>query len=217
MSEIQPPEFEASQRYAYWLAKYNILPKVIQIASEKGDQPFILRDIMLPLIEDVLSEEQKSMIVTRKNGKRMMLDTSVKSFVAQIVKQKHVFEKVSEGVYKNKSDDEEIEEIEEDSEEFDGTIYAYSFPMIIKPKGEDFPIKIGRTEKDVDVRIGQQSNMFEPPKILEQWPVNKTLKMEQAIHKILDYRDKKREAPGKEWFDTTIAEITEIIDFIRKG
>jgi hypothetical protein len=53
--------------------------------------------------------------------------------------------------------------------------------------------------------------------MLGAWPVKRVSPTELAIHNILKARGKHREdAPGREWFNTTIAEIKEIIEFVTR-
>jgi len=39
--------------------------------------------------------------------------------------------------------------------------------------------------------------------------------MEDAIHSTLEARGSKRQAPGTEWFDTTLEEIGSVIKFVQ--
>jgi hypothetical protein len=98
-----------------------------------------------------------------------------------------------------------------------GSVYAYTFPLIRKAD-TPFPMKIGRATGDVPARVAAQvgrTAAFEKPVILGQWPTKRAAAMEQAIHNILRVRGKWREdAPGTEWFDTTLREVEEIVRFI---
>ena len=119
----------------------------------------------------------------------------------------------------------EMEEISENLEEeeseleddLSGFLYAFSFPMIIKT-GVPFPIKIGRTIGSVEDWVASQcrsSAVFEPPIILGQWKEKRVNAAEMAVHFILKTRGKFRDnAPGMEWFDTTIGEIESAIKFL---
>lgn len=129
-------------------------------------------------------------------------------------------------MYRLKSDTDiqlEMEEAELDAEdeeevtEFDGWIYAFSFPVLVK-EGMAFPIKIGRTINDVEGRVAYQckgSATFENPVIISRWQVKRVGAVESAIHATLKSRGKWREnVPGTEWFDTRLSEIEAIVKFI---
>jgi hypothetical protein len=130
-------------------------------------------------------------------------------------------------MYRLKSDadiEQEMEETELDAEEddeetteFDGWIYAFSFPVLVK-SDIAFPIKVGKTIKDVEGRVAHQcrgSATFDNPVILSKWKVKRVGAVESAIHATLKSRGKWREnVPGTEWFNTTISEIETIVTFI---
>jgi hypothetical protein len=70
----------------------------------------------------------------------------------------------------------------------------------------------------VESRIAEEckgSATFEQPKLLGKWPAKRVGPTELAIHNVLKARGKHREdAPGREWFNATIAEVKAIIDFV---
>jgi hypothetical protein len=136
-----------------------------------------------------------------------------------------VFERVGGGMFRNISDDEEQAELAEaeavatDIESNDsGIIYAYSFPSIIK-KGDRFPIKVGLTiTGDAKERVTQQCRQtccFEYPIVLKTWEVQRVAAVEDAIQSTLEARGSKRQAPGNEWFDTTLEEVETIVAFVQ--
>lgn len=82
-----------------------------------------------------------------------------------------------------------------------------------------FPIKVGlTTAADVDTRVFGQckgSGFFEKPEILGRWQVKRVAQVEDAIHALLKARGRwKEDAPGDEWFITTIDELQSIVSFI---
>ncbi len=81
-----------------------------------------------------------------------------------------------------------------------------------------FPIKIGMTTGAVEDRVAVQCKgpaTFDNPVILGSWQVNRVGAAEKAAHNVLKARGKWREnVPGTEWFNTTVAEIQSIIDFV---
>ena len=143
-------------------------------------------------------------------------------YIPYLAEDLHFFEKVGAGLFKNISIDEAIAEADAIATDVDsddsGAIYAYSFPTLRKD-GDKFPIKIGLTlgndpENRVDLQC-RQTCCFEYPVILGKWHMQRVASVESAIHSTLEARGSKRDAPGKEWFDTTVAEIESIIKFVQ--
>jgi hypothetical protein len=59
------------------------------------------------------------------------------------------------------------------------------------------------------------SGFFEKPEILDRWQVRRVAQVEDAIHAVLKARGRwKEDAPGYEWFDTTIDEVRTILKFV---
>lgn len=143
--------------------------------------------------------------------------------VDNIARQTGMLEKVGNGWWRNKTADEVIAPFVDEIEtadglpEFDGWIYAFTFPSIERTDGP-FRIKVGKAT-DVDARVTDQtrgSAFFEYPKILGRWQVKRVGNMERAIHDILKTRGRWiDDAPGQEWFLTTLAEIEAALKFIQ--
>ena len=47
------------------------------------------------------------------------------------------------------------------------------------------------------------------------WEVPRVAAVEDAIHSTLEARGSKRQAPGTEWFDTTLKELESIVNFVQ--
>jgi hypothetical protein len=152
----------------------------------------------------------------------------IKFFVAFIAKEQGLFERVGEGTYRAKvADDISDLELEESAldegdavvGEFEGWVYAFSFPTLVRDDGP-FPIKVGKTLGDVNERVAQQvrgSAAFEQPVVLGRWQVNRVGPFELAIHNVLKVWGRWREqAPGTEWFDTTLSEVESVIKFVER-
>jgi hypothetical protein len=143
-------------------------------------------------------------------------------FILYLAEDLHFFEKIGAGFFKNISVEEEIAEVDamvtEVDENDSGTIYAYSFPSLIKGT-EKFPIKVGLTTgSDPEARVRlqcRQTCCFEHPVVLGEWAVIRVSSVERSIHSTLEARGSKRDAPGTEWFDTTLPEIESIIRFVQ--
>ncbi|MDO9400509.1 MAG: GIY-YIG nuclease family protein [Polaromonas sp.] len=218
---------ETTRSTAYKLARYTILPELQTRVEEFGDEPFLLREVALPLIESHVAPEFRDVhlpFAKREGGEKFI--QSVKWYVSFLAKELGLFENLSKGYFRNKTekdiDDEVIaesalEEGDEEAGEFDGWIYAFSFPSIVKD-GQTFPIKVGKTVIDVATRVMDQakgSASFENPVVLAQWQVKRIGPTELAIHNVLKARSQWIEdAPGREWFRTTVNDIESIVNFI---
>ena len=196
-----------------------------------GDEQFLLRDIAWPVIDEFLTKEQQAVRVQRGNSEGDdSLGSIVRFYVNLLAKSLDLFESLGKSYFRaysesNVSEDELIDEALESGEEgiaeeaaaLGGWIYAFSFPAIVKPN-VPFPVKIGKTVGDVEVRVADQvkgSAAFEQPVILGKWNVMRVGPTESAIHNVLKARGKWREnAPGKEWFNVTLTEIESIIKFV---
>ncbi len=220
-------KFETTRSAAYKLARYTILPAVRAKAEEYVDQPFLLRELALPIIEAHVPVEYRDVYLpfAKAEGGEKFIQT-VKWYTSFLAKELHEFENLGKGMFRNKTeadiDDEAVaesalEEGDEEAGEFDGWIYAFSFPAIVKD-GQPFPLKVGKTVNDVEARVQEQakgSAIFEYPTVLGKWKVARIGPTELAIHNVLKARSKWVEnAPGKEWFNTTVAEVAQIIQFI---
>jgi hypothetical protein len=219
--------FEPSRSFAYRFVRYTVLPEVDHEVANYGEEPFLLREIAWPIIDRLLTKDQQSIRVPKSQsvGDDNM-GSIVRFYVNFLAKELEHYESLGKGFFRALSGadisdaelvDAAIESGDAAAGEFDGWIYAFSFPAIVKSSGA-FPIKIGRTVGDVESRVADQvkgSASFENPIILGRWEVNHVGPTELAMHNVLKARGKWREdAPGREWFDTTLAEIKSIIDFV---
>lgn len=225
-------EFEPTKSFCYRLARYELLDEIAKEPEALTGAPFRMLDVSKRVIERHLTPAQLAIQIPAAEADR--IDTiygTLKFFIALHAKRLNNSPFVwlgNGGMYRLKSDadiQQEMEETELDAEddeeaiEFDGWIYAFSFPVLVK-NGTIFPIKIGKTIKDVEGRVALQckgSATFENPVILGRWQVKRVGAVESAIHATLKSRGQWREnVPGTEWFDTTLADIEEIIKFITK-
>lgn len=228
-----PIPFEPTRSYVYKAARYELLPKIAELAREFGDRPFLLRELSKKVLSGTYTQEQLDTEIKKEQSDEMEKMSRIFGFyIPFLAKNLHIFESLGGGMFKNISSAEEAEEIEEAEAEAEvgaelegeagaddvGIIYAYSFPSIERLAG-NFPIKIGLTyADDADGRIKQQCRQtccFEYPKVLQTWKVLRVSAVEHAIHSTLRARGRKRDAPGAEWFDTTVAEIEGIVKFIQ--
>jgi hypothetical protein len=221
-------EFEPTRSFAYRFSRYVVLPELQKMREVQSGDPFRLRDLAWPLIDSRLTRDQQSIRLKKaRSDREETMGQIIRFFVPFHAKRLGEFINLGDGYFRNQTEadvsdadleDAAIETGDEVAEDFEGHIYAFSFPTIIKD-GVVYPIKVGKTAGDVDSRIAEQckgSATFEQPRLLGKWPVKRVGPTELAIHNVLKARGKHREdAPGREWFNTTVAEVEAIIEFVR--
>ncbi len=220
-------QFEPTRPFCYKFGRYTVLAEVQLMTEVVSGDEFRLTDLAQRVIDKYLTPEQQQIRVKKAQSERVEpVHSIVKFFVSFIAKDLETFVRVGGGVYRAKTADDisdvELEESaladgDEEAAEFEGWIYAFSFPPLVSAN-QPFPIKIGKTICNVEERVAQQckgSASFDNPIILGRWQVNRVGPTELAAHNVLKARGKWREnVPGVEWFDTTIAEVQSIFDFV---
>ena len=195
-------------------------------------EPFKLNNVVSRLLPQYFSEEQMALSYPARDaeGKLNPVGSAIRFFTSLRAKRGRESPFVwlgQSGLYRLKSDKEmtleaaedEDEEVEEQVDvEFNGWIYAFTFP-VLKKEEIAFPIKIGlTTAADVETRVYGQCKgaaFFERPEILGRWKVRRVAQVEDAIHAVLKARGRwKEDAPGDEWFISTLDEVQSIINFI---
>ncbi|WP_273852330.1 GIY-YIG nuclease family protein [Guptibacillus spartinae] len=100
-------------------------------------------------------------------------------------------------------------------------VYLYYLPGYHENRKKDtWPCKIGKTDGDAYERIISQVStaLPEKPRVAVIIKTDNSHALEQAVHNILNYRNKKIEsALGKEWFDTNPDEFLRIVQFIEES
>jgi hypothetical protein len=215
--------FEPTRSYVYKASRYELLPRIAEIAKDFGDEPFLLRDISKRQLAETYMPEQLEIRVKKEHSdKTEKMSTIFGFYIPFLADNLKVFENLGGGMFRNISLEQEVAEadaVATDVESDDaGIVYAYSFPSITR-KDDKFPIKIGLTTTGAaDARVSQQCKTtccFEFPVILGTWQVERVAAVEDAIHSTLEARGSKRDAPGTEWFDTTLDEVESIIKFVQ--
>jgi len=227
--------FEPTKSYCYRVARDEFLDQVAQEPEALTGQPFRMNTVTRRVIGRSLTSEQLAIELPAANADR--IDTiygTIRYFVhlhAKRLPNSPFIWLGDGGMYKLKEQadiEQEMEDVELEAEddddvedapsEFDGWIYAFSFPALIL-ESSSFPIKIGKTIKNVEERVTYQckgSASFDNPVILGSWEVRRVSAFETAVHATLKSRGKWREnVPGTEWFNTTVNEIETIVDFIK--
>ncbi len=219
-------DFVASRSFGYRFSRYELLPELQQLPEVQSGEKFRLRDLAWPLIDKHLNPEQQSIKLkkARSDGEET-IGQIIRFYVPFLVKELGVFINLGNGYFRNQTEidvsdddlaDAAIEAGDELADFFEGYIYAFTFPSIMKDGV--YPIKVGKTAGEVESRIEEQCQgaaTFERPKLLGKWPVKRVGPTELAIHNVLKARGKHRDdAPGREWFNSTIAEVKAIIEFV---
>jgi hypothetical protein len=215
--------FEPTRSYVYNAARYELLPRIAEIARDLGNEPFLLREISKRLLAETYSPEQlETRVKKAKSDATEKISTIFGFYIPFLAENLRVFENLGGGQFRNISLDDEMAEadaVATDVESNDaGIIYTYSFPSIMRKDGR-FPIKVGLTTTgDADARVIQQCKQtccFEYPVVLKTWEVQRVAAVEDAIHSTLEARGSKRQAPGTEWFNTTLEEVETILKFVQ--
>lgn len=231
------PPFEATRSFCYQFARYTVLAEIEAMPEVKGGAEFRMVDLTQRILDNYLTLEQQQLRIKKANSDETdPLHSIVKFFASFIAKQNDLFVRVRPGIYRAHSED-EIAAVEEgitdaqiedaaiadgDAEavEFDGWVYAFSFPALVR-EDTPFPIKVGMTTGTVEERVAFQckgSATFDNPVILGRWQVKRVGPTEKAAHNVLKARGKWREnVPGTEWFNTTVTEVESIIAFVTAG
>lgn len=227
-----PIEFEPNASFCYKFARYHLLPELALEPEALSGEPFKLNPVINRVLNRYLTEDQMGMSYPARDteGKMHQVGAGIRFFASLRAKRGAESPFVwlgKSGMYRLKSDTELRQEAAEDEDdaveeqadvEFNGWIYAFTFPAI-KRVQEPFPIKVGlTTAADVETRVFGQckgAGFFEKPEILGRWQVKRVAQVEDAIHAVLKARGRwKEDAPGDEWFITSIDEVQSIVSFI---
>lgn len=222
-------EFTASSSFAYQFAKHEVLPLVDDMPEVTSGMPFRLKDLTFKVMDQKLTAEQLQMSVAQSDGKITTIRSLIRFWSLTIATSTQRYVPLGKGSFRKETEqdfdptavvDAPFDDEDEETDEFGGSVYAFTFPSLAK-QGQPFPIKVGKTAGDVQKRVLEQckcSAVFEQPQVLGAWKVNRVGPTELAIHNVLKARGKWREdAPGKEWFDTTMSEVEAILKFVSEG
>lgn len=227
--------FEPTSSFCYRFARYTAIPEILVHPDVASGKPFRLIEYSRAVIDRHLTAEQQAQTFKKAQSDGYEpVGKTIRFYIPFIAKNKGMLTNLGEGMFRLPSvediSEEEIEEANDEIAEMEqeegsatelaGTVYAYTFPLLMKDNSP-FPIKIGKASGDVDKRVAvqcRQAASFESPLIIGRWPTDRVRALEYAIHYALEARGKWRAtAPGTEWFDTTVAEIDSIVRFIQKG
>lgn len=230
-NEGNSPPFEPTNSWAYRFSRYTAIPEILLAPEVASGAPFRLIEQTRRVMSNHLTEEQQqSTYIRAQSGKVSTISKAIRWYIPFIAKKTGQLVGEGEGIYRLPREDdfdedelaeealeESADEVEEDETDLSGWIYAFTFPLIRKPEG-NYPIKVGMTLNDVERRVTSQcrsSAAFEQPVVVARWSVNNMGAAERAIHNVLKYRGRwRKDAPGKEWFDTHPNELGRIIEFL---
>lgn len=231
------PPFEATRSFCYQFGRYTVLPEIEAMPEVKSGGEFRMVILVQEVLDKYLTPEQQAVRIKKaESDLTEPLHSIVKFFASFIAKEKDLFVRLRPGIYRAHTVDEitaaeegitdaQIEDAaiadgDVEAVEFDGWVYAFSFPALVRHDAP-FPIKIGMTTGTVEERVAFQckgSATFDNPVILGRWQVKRVGATEKAAHNVLKARGKWREnIPGIEWFDTTVGEVESIIAFVTAG
>jgi hypothetical protein len=217
-------EYEPTNSFAYRFARYVVVPAIEVSPEYTSGQEFELTKLTRREMDLRLSaDEQNAQYERAVSRKVQAVGFAVKWYVRHLMLNVGLITSVSRGIYKAMAEDElpetAADEMAEEEGEGAGYAYAFSFPRLVKT-GERFPIKVGMTTGDVDARVTTQcrgSAIFEPPVTLWRIQCADAVAMERAIHAMLKVWGHHLEnAPGTEWFNTTVEEIEKVVAFIAR-
>ena len=223
--------FEPNSSWCYRFARYKAIPEILTLPEVAAGEPVRLVELSALMLNKYLTKEQQEMRFQRaKVPGEISVASTVKFYIPFVASETGQLTKLGKGLYRLPQPDDldtqgveaaaidaGIDEELDEAATYDGWIYAFSFPALVKPDGP-FPIKVGRTTSEVEARVADQCKgraVFDKPVVLKKWAVKRVGPMESAVHNVLKARGRWRDAaPGREWFDTTTAEVDSIIAFV---
>lgn len=219
-------DYTVSNGFAYRFSRYLVLSRITESDEFKSGQPFHLLPMIRAITNEYLTQEEQQANYTRPNGKPESVFDAIRWYVPYLGRKTEIIERVEPGWYCMPSGEQAVESggdgideeiADETGSATEGWLYAFTFPELIKD--EPFPIKIGMTIRDVEERVADQcrgSAIFSPPKILKSWPVQKISLTERTVQNLLKLSGQwKSEAPGSEWFLTTLSEIERVLEIVQ--
>jgi len=222
-----PLDYTASNKFGYRFSRYLILSRITSSEEFRSGQTFHLLPMIRAITNEYLTEEEQQATYPRPNGMLESVFESIRWYVPYLGRETKVIERVRPGWYRmptgeegvdSGGDDIDEEIVEDGGGETEGWIYAFSFQELIRD--EKFPIKVGMTIRDVDERVADQcrgSAIFSPPIILKSWPVNQVSLTERTVQNLLKLSGQwKSDAPGSEWFVTSVSEVERILGIVQQ-
>src|SRR5574337_931985 len=103
--------FEPTRSYVYKAARYQLLPRIAEIARDFGDEPFLLREISKRLLAETYTPEQLEIRIKKAESDRTEKMSAIFGFYIPFLDENlRVFENLGGGKCRNISIDEELAE-----------------------------------------------------------------------------------------------------------
>lgn len=219
-------DFTVSSTFGYRFSRYLVLPRITASEEFRSAKPFLLSPMIEAITNEYLTPEEQQANYFKRNGDPESILNAVRWYVRFVGKGIDAIEFVERGWYRMPTGEQVLGDTEDGIDEeiaeeagptAYGWIYAFTFPELIKDG--PFPIKVGMTIRDVEERVADQckgSAFFSKPKILKSWNVQKVSLTERTVQSLLKLSGQwKSDAPGSEWFITTLAEIERVIGIVQ--
>ena len=105
--------FEPTRSYVYNAARYELLPRIAEMARSFGDEPFLLRDISKRLLAETYSPEQLDIRIKKaKSDATERMGTIFGFYIPFLAENLKVLENMGGGMFRNISIEEEMAEAE---------------------------------------------------------------------------------------------------------
>lgn len=153
----EPINFEPTSSWCYNFARYRAIPEILTMSEVAGGQPVRLIELSRRVLDAHLTTEQQAQRYprARANGE-LAVAASVKFYIPFIAQETRQLINLGGGMFRLPTaediDEEDAEAAAvdagvadgvEDAADFDGWIYAFSFPAI-QQSDRPFPIKAAR-------------------------------------------------------------------------
>jgi len=103
--------FEPTRSYVYNAARYELLPRIAEIARDFGDDPFLLREISKRVLSETYTPEQLEIKIKKaKSDATEKMSNIFGFYIPFLAVELKVFENLGGGQFRNISIDEEMAE-----------------------------------------------------------------------------------------------------------
>ena len=94
--------FEATRSYVYKAARYELLPRIVEIVRDYGDEPFLLREISKRVMADTYTIDQLELKVKKaKSDATEKMSTIFGFYIPFLAENLKVFENLGGGKFRN--------------------------------------------------------------------------------------------------------------------
>ena len=94
--------FEATRSYVYKAARYELLPRIVEIVRDYGDEPFLLREISKRVMADTYTIDQLELKVKKaKSDATEKMSTIFGFYIPFLAENLKVFENLGGGKFRS--------------------------------------------------------------------------------------------------------------------